>query len=180
MNCDFVAGDFLFHVIHGLCRVNEVSKSADKEGKETVYYAVVPHVSRSGNQRFSFAANDLAVSGFHPPVSVDEAGKILKFLSKRHIVDITEESKRKAFHPDETLTWELAKSLLSCAHDAIAAKDQRRRRVLERSAKGLILEMAHVLQIPVREAIRQVRQSLECTQKVGPLVLAALNNAVED
>ena len=179
MSLDFVAGDLLYHAIHGLCRVSETSKSADKDGKETVNYTLVPHIAKSGNQRFGFGAHDLQISGFHTLITKEEAQAILDFFRKGRIVDLAEQVKLKTapnFSAD-VQTWALAQTLLSCAHDNVAAKDLRRRRTLERAAKGLICEIAHVFQIPTREAADQVRKSLECTHKIDPLVLAAINNA---
>lgn len=179
MGIDFVAGDLLYHAIHGLCRVSETSKSADKDGKETVNYTLVPHIAKSGNQRFGFGAHDLEVSGFHALITKAEAQAILDYFRKGRIVDLSAQVKLKTVpnYSTDIQTWALAETLLSCAHDNIAAKDLRRRRTLERAARGLICEMAHVFQIPIKEAGDQVRKSLECTHKVDPLVLAAIHNA---
>ena len=80
---------------------------------------------------------------------------------------------------EKNKTWELAKSILSCAHDEVEAKEQRRRQLLDRATRGLILELAFVLELPISEIISMVRQSLECTGKIGPLISASLRNAAE-
>jgi hypothetical protein len=179
MSYDFVAGDLLYHAVHGLCRVSETSKSADKDGKETVNYTLVPHIAKSGNQRFAFGAHDLEVSGFHTLVSKAEAQAILDSFRKGRIVNVSDQGKVKppSSFSSDVQTWALAEVLLSCAHDTVAAKDLRKRRTLERAARGLICEFAHVFEVPAREAANQVRKSLECSRKLDPLVLAAINNA---
>ena len=52
--------------------------------------------------------------------------------------------------------------------------------MLERSAKGLVGELAFVFKSTLKEAATKVQKSLGNTSKINPLVLVALAHASED
>ncbi len=182
MQAKIVQGDLFYHSVHGMCRVNEVIKQ-NLSSKEGPSYALVPKLISHNKVRFVIGSKDMEISGFHAPVTVKEAGEILEYLKAR-VVDKTSNptgNAPKAGLPDpDHSTWALAKAILSFSHDKSEARDQRKRQMLERSAKGLIGELAFVLEIPLKDAAARVRKSLERSAKINPLVLAALTRAVED
>lgn len=173
-------GDSLYHAVHGLCRVAEVLKKKDS-GKETISYALVPKIFNPWNLRYVLAKEHMEGSGFHALISLAEAKAILGYFRKGvfDIPVIPSEERQRSFAEVHD-TWALAKSILAAARQELVAKDQKRRQILERSARGLVLELAIVLQLPVKEAISQICQSLETTGKMHPLVKTALTNAGQD
>ena len=176
-----VQGDLLYHSVHGLCRVNEIIKQ--NAGSKDVVYSIVPKLPTQMKVRFVVSKNDIPVSGFHSPVSLKEANQILEFLKKGDKAVNAAIADRKAAAPpivQETETWALAKAISSCSKEKSDAKDQRKRQMLERSARGLVRELAFVMAITVQETVNRVRRSLSHASKINPLVLAALTQAVED
>lgn len=178
-NSAFVEGDLLYHSIHGLCRLDKVSSRNDA-GKNGRFYSLIPHTFKRGNLRFNFSAEDMESTGFHALVTVTEAYAILLYF-KKGLMELPPDAPKLArSFSDDNQTWALARFLLSCALDQFEAKDQRKRQALKRAARGLILELSHVLQLPLTETIFQVRKNLESTNKLHPLVLAALNDAGQE
>ena len=159
-----VQGDLLYHSVHGLCRVREIIKQ-----KKSLYYSIVPKLTNQMKVRFVIAVEDLGTSGFHLLVSSKEANRILKYLKEGDNALV-----------QDNQTWELAKTILSFSNDELETKDQRNRQTLERSANGLVRELAFVMEITVKEAAARIRKSLGNASKINPLVLSALEHAVED
>lgn len=171
-----VNGDLLYHPVHGLCRVERItpSSSSDQGGPS---YSLVPKISAKMKSRFVISAQDLELSGFHCLVSPREANKILLYLKsgngKRHPeTDATSTFQNQA--------WELARTLLGFAHDKFEAKDQRKRQALERSAKGLVGELACVLKLTLKKTADRVLRNLGRASQINPSVLSALALAGED
>ena len=171
MSKKIVQGDLLYHSVHGLCRVKEIIEQG-QSNKKALYYSLVPKLNTQMKVRFVIAVDDIEISGFHLLVSLKEANEILEYLK-------TDEADPSDFDQDNQ-TWALAKSILSFSHDKSEARDQRKRQILERSANGLVRELAFVLEIPVKESAAKVRKSLQRTSKINPLVLTALEHAGED
>lgn len=168
-------GDPLYHAVHGLCRVDGVFKE-NRSGKETLCYSLVPKVANRMKERFIITSTDLQESGFHILISLKEANGILAYLQSGK-----RESKGSA-EPNgaENQVWDLAKDILSFARETLEIKDHKKRQTLERSAKGLIRELAYVLQITLKEAAAKVRKCLGDTSKINPTVLVALVRASGD
>ena len=178
----FAQGDLLYHVIHGVCRVKEILKQ-EQSGKSILCYCLVPVVTSYMNVRFVVAVDGIQSSGFHLLLTQKEANKVLDYLKSGepivYPVDAGEEVVSVSF-AEENESWALAKTILSCSHEKSEIKDQRKRKALERSAKGLIGELAYVFQIPLKEAAERVRHCLECGSNVNPMVLSALVHATEE
>ena len=182
-------GDLLFHPVHGVCRVSKITKQNESK-KEVVYYSLIPKLPSHMKARFVVATHDIPMSGFHCLVSLKEANDILEYLKKGHAVTNSSAPKQdsasaasssaSSIAEPENQTWALAKAILSCSIDKSEARDQRKRQMLDRSAKGLIAELAFVLEITAKEAVARVRRSLERTSKVNPLVLTALAHAIDN
>ncbi len=165
----FAQGDLLYHPVHGLCRVDEIDKES-QSGTEVLRYSLVPKVANKMKVRFVISGADMKASGFHSLISTKEANEILGFLEAGNI----------AAKAPENQAWDLAKSLLTFSRENMEVRDQRKRQALERSAKGLVRELAFVFNLPLKEAAAKVRRSLGSTPKINPTVLLALVNAGED
>ena len=75
-NTKWIRGEFLFHSVHGLCRVDRITET-ERGGKRVPCYSLVPKVMNRMKVRFVVAAPDMEASGFHRVVSAREAKKIL-------------------------------------------------------------------------------------------------------
>ena len=169
-------GHLLYHPIHGLCRVERVTRpSPPSQGG--LSYSLVPKVATKMKARFVISATDLGISGFHGLVSPREANKILHYLKAGN---------GKGHHgtdscPDlQDQAWGLARALQTFAYDKFEAKDQRKRQALERSAKGLVGELSCVFKTSLKKAADKVLKNLGHTSRINPSVLSALALAGED
>ena len=166
---EFSQGDLLYHEVHGLCRVDEI-ESENHSGKKVRYYSLVPKVANKMKVRFVVSTVDIGASGFHAPVTLKEAHQILDYLKAGVLTAI----------PDKAQTWVLAKAILSSSHDRPEFKDARKRQMLERSAKGLVGELAFVLKMTLKEMADSIQKSLGNVSQISPAVLTALAHAGEN
>lgn len=178
---EIVEGDLLYHAVHGVCRVNEISKQK-QSGKQSLYYSLVPKTTNQMKARFIIAAAGMETSGFHVLVSLKEANKILNYLKAgdKSTTPSVALSKTVSSFAGKNQAWGLAHAILSFSYDKFEAKDQRKRQILERSAKGLVGELAFVFKITLKETAVRVQKSLGDTSKINPSVLVALAHASED
>jgi RNA polymerase-interacting CarD/CdnL/TRCF family regulator len=171
-------GDFLYHAVHGLCRVDLVAKEG-QSGQGGLSYSLVPKTANRMKVRFVIAGTDMKASGFHSLVSVKEANKILDYLEGGK-GEKTLPSGAEAPSSPEYQARDLASAVRSFSRESLEVKDQRKRKVLERSVQGLVRELAIVFNMPLKETAAKVRKSLGETPKINPSVLAALSRAGED
>ena len=164
-----VPGDLVYHAVHGLCRVDEIAKE-NHSGREVRCYSLVPNTTNRMKVRFVVSVVDIQASGFHAPVSLKEAHEILDYLRAGILTSTTAEDQ----------AWVLAKAILSSSRDNLEFKDARKRQMLERSAKGLVGELAFVLKMTLKEAATNVQKSLGSASQISPMVLAALAHAGKD
>lgn len=178
---EIAQGDLLYHATHGLCRVDGITKES-QAGKVALCYSLVPKTANRMKARFVIWANDIKISGFHVPVSLKEANKILESLKSGDIKKVLSGVKPKAasLFAQENQTWTMARDVLSFSKGNLEAKDQRKRQMLENSARGLVGELAVVFKTSMREAAEMVRKSLGSISKINPTVLTALEHAGED
>lgn len=169
-------GDLLYHPIHGLCRVERVTRPSSP-GQGALSYSLVPKVAARMKSRFVISAPDLEISGFHGLVSPKEANKILHYLKAGN----------GKGHPGtdpapnlQDQAWGLARTLQTFAYDKFEAKDQRKRQALERSAKGLVGELSCVFKITLKKTADRVLKNLGHGSRINPSVLSALALAGED
>lgn len=167
-----IQGDLLFHAVHGLCRVNEIMKQSES-GEKVVCYSLVPKVVERMKVRFIITAGNMEASGFHLLVSLKEANEILQYL-KAGNTGARLKLEAVSSLSQENQIWVLAKALLSFAHDNWDAKDKRTRQMLDRSAKGLVGELAFVFKMTLEEMAEKIRKSLGEVSTINPLVLGAL------
>ena len=167
-------GHLLYHPIHGLCRVERVTRPSSS-GQEGLSYSLVPKVAHRMKSRFVISAADMEISGFHGLVSPKEANKILHYLKagneNGHPIAVEA--------PPEEQAWGLARALQAFAHDKFEAKDQRKRQALERSARGLVGELSCVFKTTLKKTADRIQKSLGRT-RINPSVLSALALAGED
>jgi len=178
---EIVEGALLYHAVHGLCRMDKIIKQ-NQSGKEVLYYSLVPKTADKTKTRFIINAADMKASGFHVLVSLKEANKILEYLKAGNIAATPSGAAPKTVSSfaQQNQTWSLAQGILSFSHDKFEAKDQRKRQMLERSARGLVGELAFVFKITLKETAARVQKSLGNTSKINPSVLVALAHAGED
>ena len=164
-----VSGDLLYHAVHGLCRVDEITKE-NHSGREVPCYSLVPKTANRMKVRFVVSVVDLQASGFHAPVSLKGAREILEYLRAGTLSACTADDQ----------AWVLARAILSSSRDNLEFKDARKRQMLERSAKGLVGELAYVFKMTLKETAASVQKSLGNTSQISPMVLAALAHAGKD
>lgn len=169
-------GHLLYHPIHGLCRVERVTRPSPPD-RSGLSYSLVPKVATKMKARFVISAADLEISGFHGLVTPKEANKILHYLKagngKKHPGNDTPSNL-------EDQAWGLARTLQTFAYDKFEAKDQRKRQALERSAKGLVGELSCVFKTTLKKTADKVLKNLGRTSRINPSVLSALALAGED
>ncbi|MFH0985011.1 MAG: hypothetical protein V1882_05685 [Candidatus Omnitrophota bacterium] len=169
-------GHLLYHTIHGLCRVERVTRPIPPS-QGGLSYSLVPKVATKMKARFVISAADLQVSGFHGLVSPKEANKILNYLKAGNV----KERPETALSPDlQDQAWGLARTLQTFAYEKFEAKDQRKRQALERSAKGLVGELSCVFKTTLKKTADKVLKNLGRTSRINPLVLSAVALAGED
>ena len=159
-------GDLFYHAVHGLCRVDQVMKEDPKNPS----YSLVPKAPTKTKVRFVIRASDLEISGFHELISLKEANKILDYLKAGDL---------KA-NSNGDQTWGLAKAILTSSQEPIDSKDARKRQIVERSARGLVGELAFVMKMSLKDVATNIQKSLGNPSKISPLVVAALSHASED
>jgi hypothetical protein len=170
-------GHLLYHPIHGLCRVERVTRPI-QPSQDGPSYSLVPKIATRMKARFVISAKDLEISGFHGLVTPKEANKILSYLKAGN------SKGRLAIDPALNLqgdqAWGLARALQTFAYDKFEAKDQRKRQALERSAKGLVGELSCVFKTTLKKTADKVLKNLGHTSRINPSVLSALALAGED
>ncbi len=178
-----VEGDLLYHAVHGLCRLDKIIKQS-QSGKEVLSYSLVPKMASEMKIRFVIAVAGLKASGFHALVSLKEANKILVYLKAGKIAAISSDVDPKEAvsysFAAQSQAWDLAQALLSFSRENFEAQDQKKRQRLDRSAKGLVGELAFVFKIPLKETAARIQKSLGSASKINPLVLVALAHSSED
>lgn len=175
-----VRGDLLYHAFHGLFRVDEVIKQNQSEGSVRCY-SLVPQKADRSKTRFTVAVAGIGDSGFHALVSLREANEILQYLRKKVVTALPPRAASKsAPSAPQDNAWNLAQAILSFSFEKPEAKDQRSRQKLERSAKGLVGELALVFNTTLKEAAAKVKKSLGVASRINPSVLTALVRAAED
>lgn len=174
-------GDLLYHAVHGLCRVDEINKQI-QSGKPALYYSLVPKAAGHMKTRFVIPAGDIEISGFHRLVSPVEANKILNYLKTGNKKTVSPAVTPKDVAPPipQNQAWGLARTIVAFSHEKFEARDQRKRQMLERSAQGLVGELALVFKITLKETAAKVQKSLGSTSRINPSVLAALAEAGGD
>lgn len=161
-------GDVLYHPVHGMCRIERLIPPSRTE-KRSLSYSLVPKVTRGMKVRFVIAAEQMDASGFHGLVSVKEANQILDYLKAG-------DSTAAQTHQ----TWMLAQNILAFSAEKFPAQEQRKRQILDYSAKGLIGELSCVFNISLKEAADRIQKSLGKASKTNLSVTAALTRASED
>jgi hypothetical protein len=170
------SGDLLYHSVHGLCRVERVTRpSPSDQGGPS--YSLVPKVAVKMKSRFVISAADLEISGFHNLVPRKEAMKILRYLKGGNGKG---RSETKVSGNLQDQAWDLARALQTFAYDKFEAKDQRKRQALERSAKGLVGELSCVFKLTLKKTADKVLRNFGNTSRINPSVLSALALAGED
>lgn len=167
--------ELLYHAVHGLCRVEKVNNPTAKSAT----YSLVPVKKTSMQSRFTINAADIDASGFHPVVSLDDARDILKYLSTGNSASVPENAAAKTGSSAayQNKTWGLAQAIVS--YEKTEIKSRMKREVLERSAKGLVRELAIVFNTTIKDSASKIQKSLAKKSTVHPLVLEALEQACE-
>lgn len=161
-----VKDDLLFHSVHGLCRVSDITRPTRSE--ETSY-ALLPVSANRAKVRFVIPQSSMENSGFRKLMSRKEA---------QAIVDYFKSGKKK--ESEDGHSWMLAATISTEAASKDFLKDARRRQAVERAVKGLCAELAFVLDLTVRDIADRIQKNLGPVASIHPLVLAALANVDKD
>lgn len=159
-------GDLLFHAVHGVCRVDQIGMEDPANG-EVLSYSLVPNTVNRMKVRFVVPEARMEISGFHTLISAKEAREILEYLKMGKLTADCEEGQ----------AWVLAKAILASSQEGPGIKDARKRQMIERSAKGLVGELAFVLKMTLQETAASVKKSLGNPSSIPPTLLAALTDA---
>jgi RNA polymerase-interacting CarD/CdnL/TRCF family regulator len=173
---EIVVGSLLYHAVHGVCRVEKIEKRKHL-GKSVLSYSLAP--AKYDNMQSRFSVSDIEGSGFHAIITMAEAKKILKYLTTRNSKVIPQDvlAKEGSSLIHQNKTWGLAQAIVSYEKQEI--KSRIKREVLDRSARGLVRELAFVFNSSLKVSANRVQKSLESKSKVHPLVLEALEQAAE-
>jgi RNA polymerase-interacting CarD/CdnL/TRCF family regulator len=174
-------GALLYHATHGLCCVRGVLKK-NLSNENVLCCELVPEGTNLMNIRYVIPVEHIAASGFHPPITSQEARMILEYLKTDNRSAVIPHSAHQNFsHFDQqSPTWTLAKEILSSSYDKKGARDQRKRQTLKSSVMGLVRELALVLKISIAETVAKIQVSLGRASDINPVLLAALRDADED
>ncbi len=184
VNAEMLEGSLMYHAVHGLFRVDAILKK-NPSGETVRSYSLVPQKADRAKTRFIIACACMGESGFHGLVSLQEANQILQYLRDGIVTKIPSRNVLAApaaapptSRPDQA--WDLAKMILAFSFEKFEARDQKKRQMLARSAKGLIGELAFVLNMTLKETAEKIQKSLGHALSINPLVLKALVYASED
>lgn len=158
--------DLLFHSVHGLCRVSQITRSGRPE---EVSYSLLPVSSNKTKVRFVVPQSSMENSGFGKLISVPEANAILEYLKTGDKKD-----------SECGQTWALAETVWSEATSKEPVKDSRKRQKLEQSVKGLAGELAYIFNITLKQVAVKIQRSLGSVSSINPLVLSALANVGDE
>lgn len=161
-------GDYLYHPVHGMCRIDRLIQR-NQSGKKELSYSLVPKIMRELKVRFVIAADQIEASGFHDLLTTEEANRILDYLKAGD-----------GSAPQTHQTWLLAQNILNFSFGKFPPQEQKKRQTLEYSAKGLVGELACVFDISLKEAAEIIKKSLGKIPKSNQSVLAVLTRAGED
>lgn len=175
-----VADDLLYHAVHGLCRVEAVNNP--RSSAEKLSYTLVPAASDNRMKiRFTVPQKDLPASGFHPPISLKEANKIMEYLKSKRGAASAGSLPAVQGSPAQNDAWGFAQVIQSSsAVDKMGMRDQRRRQLIEHSVKGLVGELSFVMEKTIQEIVADIRKTLGNPAKLNPQIHVALTRVCED
>jgi len=154
--------DLVFHSVHGLCRVAEVTRKTPSEESR---YVLLPASSNRAKVRFVMPESSLKESGFGLLISVKAARAILEYFK-------TGVEKKTGC----SQAWQQAELIWAESRSKDPVKDSRRRQRVDRAVKGLAGELAFVLQMSLTEVVDKIQKNLGRISAINPLVLAAFTN----
>lgn len=162
MAAKILKNELLFHSIHGLCRVAEVTKAAPSEQASCFLRPVSQTRSKA---RFTVPLDLLESSGFNKIVSAKDAAEILEYFK-------TGDKKKSA----EGNAWTMAVTLRTEARSKEVLKDKRKAQQLNLLVKSLTNELSIVLESHVTETRAKIQENLSPASKINPSILTALAN----
>lgn len=154
--------DLLFHSVHGLCRVAEITR-ADQSAETR--YSVLPVSKNLAKVRFIIPESSMEISGFSKLISTGEANAILEYFKTGDKKD-----------SECGQTWMLAVLVWAESYNKEAVKDKRKRQRLEHAVRGLVSELAFVLNFTLKGMAERIQKNLGAIANINPLVLTALAN----
>lgn len=167
-------GDFLYHVEHGLVKLQEILNE-ESGGKAVSCYALLPLKKTNSKTRYLVNVASLEKSGFHLLVSTEGAKAVLDYFKKGIVAaapksEISEESIPTS---SKKKLWDFAQIILSVAFEDYDEKSREGRRYLERAAKGLIEELSYAFGESKKETLDRVKDSLG-SKSMNKAILAML------
>ncbi|MDP3920680.1 MAG: hypothetical protein Q8R76_07750 [Candidatus Omnitrophota bacterium] len=158
--------DLLFHSVHGLCRVAQVTQ---KVPADETNYLLLPVSTNRAKVRFLIPESSLEESGFGLLISVRAANAILDYFK-------TGKEEKSGC----SQAWKQAELIWSESRSKEPVKDSRRRQRVDRAVKGLAGELAYVLKLTLEEIGGKIQKNLGRISDINPLVLTALTNIEKD
>ncbi len=163
MSKKILKNEFLFHSVHGLCRVAAVKHAAPSTESSCSLTPVPQSRSRS---RFTVPLDLLESSGFNRMISPKDALAILNYLK-------TGKKDKSA----QGNAWNLAVTLRTESRSKEIIKDKRKGQQLSQLVRSLTNEMAIVMQSTYEEARIKIQENLAPDSDINPVILSALVNS---
>jgi len=156
---EILKGDVLFHSAHGLCRVSAVASAKEPDGCR---YTLQPVTNSNGSISFMIPESALENSGFKKLITDADGKAILNFFR-------TGSGKK----PSQDPAWQSAKLIRDESLNRDAVKDIKRRQQLHRAVKGLVSELAFVLNMTAKDVATRIQKDLSQVDNINPSVLTA-------
>lgn len=173
---EFEEGTLLFHSAHGPFVVKGILRKPELGGDGLCYWLEPDRRIHLGT-RFFIAVNHIRGAGFHPPVSQEEAEKLLEYLRNGgELKPGTSKDRIKEICSllQENTPWAFTRILFILSHANTNEQSREEREALQRAVQGLTAELAYILKIPVKSAALKIRKSLGFSTHANPRVREAL------
>lgn len=155
---EFKEGMLLFHPAYGPFVVKGVLRKPELGGDGLCYW-LEPDRRQCLGTRFFIAVNRIQEAGFHPPLSQEDADKILEYLQNSDEPNINSSQEIYSLVQENT-PWAFARILAIFSSRSSGEHTREEREALQRAVQGLSEELAYVLRIPVKSAALRIQKSI--------------------
>jgi len=167
MTQTIIKDDLFFHSSHGVCRVSGIQNPRAAQGCS---YILSPLARDRGKARFVIDREAFEASGFNRLTSPAEGQAVLEYFRTG-----------KSTFKKDTEIWRRAQLIRKESLSRTLGADGRKRQEIERAIKGLVKELACVLETPIEEISKKIKDSLSRKAVMNVVVLNAfLRNEKEE